>query len=61
MIAEMALRPAVGAVFVLLDGRSVLFSERRQEIYELDQVGHSFGASWHKAHLCKTSIRNSAS
>lgn len=37
--AEMLLRPAAGAVFALLDGRSVLFSETRQKIYELDQVG----------------------
>ncbi|WP_091880204.1 serine/threonine protein kinase [Bradyrhizobium sp. Rc2d] len=36
---EMALRPAVGAVFALLDGRSVLFSETSQKLYELDQVG----------------------
>jgi hypothetical protein len=37
--AEMVLRPAEGAVFALLDGRSVLFSETSQKIYELDQVG----------------------
>ena len=36
---EIILRPAADAVFALLDGRSVLFSEARQEIYELDQVG----------------------
>lgn len=36
---ETALRPTAGAVFALLDGRSVLFSETRQKIYELDQVG----------------------
>lgn len=33
-----ALRPAVGAVFALLDGRPVLFSETGQKIYQLDQV-----------------------
>lgn len=37
--AEVVLRPAAGAVFALLDGRPVLFSETRQKIYELDQVG----------------------
>jgi hypothetical protein len=37
--ADMVLRPATGAIFALLDGRSVLFSETRQEIYEPDQVG----------------------
>jgi hypothetical protein len=37
--AQMLLRPAAGAVFALMDGRSVLFSETRQKIYELDQVG----------------------
>lgn len=35
----MMLRPAEDAVFALLDGRSVLFSETSQNIYELDQVG----------------------
>src|SRR4051812_9050823 len=38
--AETMLRPAAGAVFALLDGRSVLFTETGQKIYELDQVGH---------------------
>ncbi|MET4275830.1 MULTISPECIES: serine/threonine protein kinase [unclassified Bradyrhizobium] len=37
--AEMVLRPAAGAVFALVDGRSVLFSETRQKLYELDQLG----------------------
>jgi hypothetical protein len=36
--AEMVLRPAPDAVFVLLDGRSMLFSEAGQKIFELDQV-----------------------
>ncbi|MBR0718462.1 serine/threonine protein kinase [Bradyrhizobium liaoningense] len=36
---EMMLRPAADAVFALLDGRPVLFSETRQKIYELDKVG----------------------
>nr|WP_249809787.1 serine/threonine protein kinase [Bradyrhizobium sp. 139] len=35
----MVLKPAVSAAFALLDGRSVLFSEATQKIYELDQVG----------------------
>nr|WP_249157362.1 serine/threonine protein kinase [Bradyrhizobium diazoefficiens] len=34
----MVLRPAPDAVFVLLDGRSMLFSEAGQKIFELDQV-----------------------
>ncbi|WP_271565290.1 hypothetical protein [Bradyrhizobium sp. CCBAU 11386] len=37
--AEMVLRPAADAGFALLDGRSVLFSEAAQKIYELDQMG----------------------
>ncbi|MET4042689.1 serine/threonine protein kinase [Bradyrhizobium sp. RT6a] len=37
--AEMVFRPAAGAVFALLDGRSVLFTATGQKIYELDQVG----------------------
>jgi len=37
--AELALRPAAGAIFALVDGRSVLFSETRQKLYELDQLG----------------------
>lgn len=37
--AEMVLRPAAGAIFALVDGRSVLFSETRQKLYELDQLG----------------------
>ncbi|WP_245306065.1 serine/threonine protein kinase [Bradyrhizobium sp. LTSP849] len=37
--SEIILRPAVDAQFALLDGRSVLFSGARQEIYELDKVG----------------------
>ncbi|WP_247983943.1 PqqD family peptide modification chaperone [Bradyrhizobium sp. 186] len=36
---ENILRPAADALFALLDGRSVLFSETKQTIYELDQVG----------------------
>lgn len=37
--AEMVLRPAPDAVFALLDGRSMLFSEAGQKIFELDRVG----------------------
>ncbi|MHB0768994.1 PqqD family peptide modification chaperone [Bradyrhizobium sp. 5.13L] len=37
--AEMVLRPAPDAVFALLDGRSVLFSEAGQQVFELDRVG----------------------
>lgn len=37
--AEMVLRPARDAVFALLDGRSVLFSEAGQKMFELDRVG----------------------
>ncbi|MCK1735568.1 serine/threonine protein kinase [Bradyrhizobium sp. 138] len=37
--AEMVLRPASDAVFALLDGRSMLFSEAGQKIFELDRVG----------------------
>src|SRR3954447_9091017 len=37
--SEIILRPAADATFALLDGRSVLFSETKQKIYELDQVG----------------------
>ncbi|WP_247341566.1 MULTISPECIES: serine/threonine protein kinase [unclassified Bradyrhizobium] len=36
---KVVLRPAVDAVFALLDGRPVLFSETRQNIYQLDQLG----------------------
>jgi hypothetical protein len=37
--SEIVLRPAADAAFALLDGRSVLFSETKQKIYELDQLG----------------------
>jgi len=37
--AEMVLRPAPDAVFALLDGRSMLFSEAGQKIFEFDRVG----------------------
>ncbi|WP_249139729.1 serine/threonine protein kinase [Bradyrhizobium japonicum] len=37
--AEMVLRPAPDAVFALLDGRSMLFSEAGQKIFEVDRVG----------------------
>src|SRR6476661_4935865 len=32
------LRPAADAAFALIDDRPVLFSERRQQIYELNQI-----------------------
>lgn len=35
---EIMLKPATDAVFALLDGRSVLFSETQQKIYELNQM-----------------------
>ena len=37
--AELVLRPASDAVFALLNGRSTLFSEAGQKIFELDRVG----------------------
>ena len=37
--AEMVLRPAADAVFALLEGRSMVFSETGQKIFELDRVG----------------------
>ncbi|UWU90006.1 serine/threonine protein kinase [Bradyrhizobium sp. CB1015] len=37
--AEIVLRPAPDAVFALLDGRSMIFSEAGQKIFELDRVG----------------------
>lgn len=37
--ADVLFKPAVDAVFALLDGRPVLFSGARQKIYQLDQVG----------------------
>ncbi|WP_247419088.1 PqqD family peptide modification chaperone [Bradyrhizobium sp. 159] len=37
--AEMVLRPTPDAVFALLEGRSILFSEAGQKIFELDRVG----------------------
>lgn len=36
---EILLRPAADTVFALLDGRSVLFSEAGQKIFELERVG----------------------
>ncbi|MDF0517953.1 serine/threonine protein kinase [Bradyrhizobium yuanmingense] len=37
--AEIVLRPAPNAVFALLDGRAIIFSEGEQKIFELDRVG----------------------
>lgn len=37
--AQMVLRPAPDVSFALLDGRSILFSEVGQKIFELDRVG----------------------
>ncbi|MCA1467159.1 serine/threonine protein kinase [Bradyrhizobium sp. IC3195] len=37
--AEIVLRPAPDAVFALLDGRPMIFSEAGQKIFELDRVG----------------------
>ncbi|RXH28257.1 serine/threonine protein kinase [Bradyrhizobium nanningense] len=37
--AQMVLRPAPDVAFALLDGRSMLFSEAGQKIFELDRVG----------------------
>jgi hypothetical protein len=37
--AEAVLKPAADAVFALLDGRPVLFSESGQNIFRLDQAG----------------------
>ncbi|MEY9183877.1 hypothetical protein ABIG06_005452 [Bradyrhizobium sp. USDA 326] len=36
--AKMVLKPAPDAVFALLHGRSILFSEAGQKIFELDRV-----------------------
>ncbi|MDD1518801.1 serine/threonine protein kinase [Bradyrhizobium sp. WBAH42] len=36
---EIVLRPAPDAVFALLDGRAMIFSEAGQKIFELDRVG----------------------
>lgn len=37
--AQMVLRPAPDVAFALLDGRSMLFSEAGQKLFELDRVG----------------------
>ncbi len=53
----MVLRPAPDAVFVLLDGRSMLFSEVGQKIFELDQVAAFIWCKLAQGAFWKMSIR----